>query len=331
MKKVLVTEFVENKALDIIREVAEAIYLPEVGMDDYKRLAKDVIAIVLNTTIQMTSDVMDLSPQLKVISRTGTGTDNVDKAAATERGILVLHTPDATTISVAEHTVALICAITKQLPYPDRELRKGNFKTVRRLYQPIDLDGKTLGIVGFGRIGKEVARKCMNAFNMKILVYDSFISDSDLPLGVTRYTSEKQVFSEADIISLHMPLTDATRNHVNESLLSLMKPTSYLINTSRGRIVDEQYLAGMLRERRLAGAAFDVLANEPPALTDDLLNAPNAIITPHCAPLTKECFMKISCEAATGIVDWMKGKTPKYVYNREVLKIFSQKPEAKSK
>lgn len=319
MKKVLVTEFVDNKALDIIREAAEVVYAPEVGPDDYKRLVRDAVAIVLNTTIQMTPDVMDLSPGLKVISRTGTGVDNVNIAAATERGIMVLYTPDATTMSVAEHTVALIGAISKHLPYLDSELRNGNFKTVRRLYLPIDLDGKTLGIIGYGRIGKEVARKCMDAFNMKVLVYDSFINDSELPQGVIIYKSEEQVFSEADIISLHMPLTDATRNHVNERLLSLMKPSSYLINTSRGRIVDEKYLAVMLRDKRLAGAAFDVLANEPPLLSDDLMNAPNTIITPHCAPLTNECVLKISCEAASGIADWIRGKTPKYIYNREVL------------
>jgi phosphoglycerate dehydrogenase-like enzyme len=129
------------------------------------------------------------------------------------------------------------------------------------------------------------------------------------------------VFSEADLVSLHMPLTDETRGHVNKSLLSLMKPTAYLINTSRGRIVDEAYLAKMLRENRLAGAAFDVLANEPPILSDDLFSAPNMIITPHCAPLTGECTFRIAYEAAEGIVDYLKGKTPKSIYNKEVLSI----------
>lgn len=154
---------------------------------------------------------------------------------------------------------------------------------------------------------------------MKVMMYDSFFSAPMLPEGVMKCETEQQVFSEADIITLHMPLTDATRNHVNESLLSLMKPTAYLINTARGKIVDEHYLATMLRENRLAGAAFDVLANEPPVLSDDLFNAPNMIITPHCAPLTPECLMRISGEAALGVADWIRGKTPKFVYNRELL------------
>jgi D-3-phosphoglycerate dehydrogenase / 2-oxoglutarate reductase len=321
MKKVLVSEKVNSRVLDIIREVAEVIYAPEVNPEEYNKLVKDVTAVMLDTTIQFTPELMDLAPQLKVISRTGTGVDNVNVKAATERGILVLHTPDATTMSVAEHTVALIGAISKHLLFLDSETRKGNFKTVRRLYMPIDLDGKTLGIIGFGRIGKAVARKCMNAFNMKIVLYDSHITDNELPQGVIKYNSEKQVFSEADIVSLHMPLTDETRGHVNESLLSLMKPTAFLINTARGKIVDETYLAKMLREKRLAGAAFDVLANEPPILNDDLFSAPNMIITPHCAPLTGECTFRIASEAADGIVEYLKGGTPKSIYNKEVLHI----------
>jgi len=320
MKKVLVTEFVDENALGIIREVAEVIYAPEISMNDYIKVAEDLTAVVLNTTIQMTPEVMDLSPQLKVISRTGTGVDNVNIAAATEKGIMVLHTPDATTMSVAEHTVAMISAISKHILFLDCETRKGNFKTARRLYLPIDLQGKILGVIGFGRIGREVARKCMAAFNIKVMMYDAFVSETLLPEGVIKCETEQQVFREADIITLHMPLTNATMNHVNESLLSLMKPTAYLINTARGKIVDEKYLAVMLRESKLAGAAFDVLANEPPDLSDDLLNAPNMIITPHCAPLTPECLMRISGEAALGVADWIRGKTPKFIYNKELLR-----------
>ena len=320
MKKILVNEKVSEDALDILRKAGEVVYMPLGGIDEFIRLFKDVTALMVDTTINLTPELLDMAPHLEVISRTGTGVDNVNVEAATKRGILVLHTPDTNTITVAEHTVALIGAISKHLLFLDSELRKGNFKTARRLYLPIDLNGKTLGIIGYGRIGKEVALKCMNAFNMKVVVYDSYMSDSLLPQGVLRYNSEKQVFSEADFVSLHIPLTNETRDHVNESLLSLMKPTSYLINTSRGKIVDEAYLAKMLKENRLAGAAFDVLANEPPNLSDDLLNAPNTIITPHCAPLTKECTLRIACEAATGIVDYLQGRTPKSIYNREVLK-----------
>jgi D-3-phosphoglycerate dehydrogenase / 2-oxoglutarate reductase len=186
MKKVLVSEKVSSKVLDLIREVAEVIYTPEVNPEEYNELVKDVTAVMLDTTIQFTPELMDSAPQLKVISRTGTGVDNVNIKAATKRKILVLHTPDATTMSVAEHTLALIGAISKHLLFLDSETRKGSFKTVRRLYLPIDLDGKTLGIIGYGRIGKAVAIKCLNAFNMKIVVYDPRMNDNELHQGVLR-------------------------------------------------------------------------------------------------------------------------------------------------
>lgn len=319
MKKVLVAEKVSGKVIDIIKEVGEVVFVPEGDVKEFKRLIKDICAVMLDTTIKFSAEIMDIAPQLKVISRTGAGVDNVDVKAATKRGILILNTPEANTITAAEHTVALIGAIAKQLVFLDGELRKGNFKTARRLYLPVDLDGKTLGIIGYGRIGKSVAKKCMNAFNMKVIAYDPYLNDSDFPQYVIRCNSNKQVFREADFVSLHVPLTDETRNHVNESLLSLMKPSAYLINAARGNIVDEGYLAKMLRENRLAGAAFDVLTNEPPLLTDELLNAPNIILSPHSAALTKECTVRVATEAANGIVDYLKGKTPKFIFNIEVL------------
>lgn len=319
-KKVLVAEKVNIKAINIIKEIAEVVLAPQADVEEFKRLVKDVCAVILDTTIEFTSEIMDLAPQLKVISRTGVGVDNVDIEAATKRGILVLNTPEANTVTVAEHVISLIGAISKHLLFLDGEVRKGNFKTARRLYLPVDLEGKILGIIGYGRIGKAVAKKCLSAFNMDIIAYDPYISDSDFISGVVRVNSNKQVFAEADFITLHVPLTDETRNHVNENLLSLMKPTSYLINTSRGNIVDESYLAKMLRENKLAGAAFDVLTNEPPLLSDDLLNVPNIVISPHSAALTRECTIRVAVEAATGIVDYLKGKNPKFIYNQEVLK-----------
>ena len=319
MKKVLVAEKVSNKALDIIKEVAEIKVAPQADVEEFKKLVTDVVAVILDTTIRLSAEIMDSAPQLKVISRTGVGVDNVDIEAATKRKILVLHTPEANTNTCAEHTVVLMGAIAKQLLFLDSELRKGNFKTSRRLYLPVDLDGKVLGIIGYGRIGKAVAKKCMNAFNMKVIAYDPYIEDSDFPEGVIRCSIDRQVFSEADFITIHVPLNDETRNFINASLLSLMKPTAYLINAARGNVVDENYLAKMLRENKIAGAAFDVLTNEPPLLTDELLNAPNIILSPHSAVLTKECTVRVAIEAANGIVDYLKGKTPKYIFNREVL------------
>mgnify|MGYP000492394057 CR=1 FL=1 len=321
MKKVIVNEKVSPDALNILKKAAEVVYIPSGDHEEIKKALHDITAIMLDTTIKFTGELMDAAPGLKVISRTGTGVDNVDVPAATERGIMVLHTPDANTVTVAEHTVALIGALTKHLLFLDSETRKGKFKVARRYYLPIDLDGKTLGIIGYGRIGKQVAKKCMAAFNLKVIIYDPYISDDVIAPGVVRYSDEKKVYQEADIVSLHVPMTDETRNHVGENLLSLMKPSAYLVNTARGNIVDEAYVCRMLDEGRLAGAGFDVLANEPPLDDELFLRNPKTIVSPHSAALTNECTVRVACEAAQGIVDYLEGRMPKSIFNRKGLNL----------
>jgi D-3-phosphoglycerate dehydrogenase len=319
MKKVLVNEKVSPDALNILKKAAEVVYIPSGDHGEIIKMLSDISGIMLDTTIKFTGELMDSAPNLKVISRTGTGVDNVDVEAATKRGILVLHTPDANTVTVAEHTVAFIGALTKHLLFLDEETRHGKFKTARRLYLPIDLEGKTLGIIGYGRIGKQVAKKCMAAFDMNVIIYDPYINDNVIAPGVIRYAKEEDVFKASDIISIHVPMTPETKNHVDEKLLSLMKPSAYLVNTARGNIIDEVYVAKMLDEGRLAGAGFDVLANEPPLDGEVFLKNPKTIVSPHSAALTNECTIRVACEAASGIVDFLEGRQPKSIFNRKGL------------
>jgi len=321
MKKILVNEKVSPDALNILKKAGEVVYMPSGDLDEFKKLVKDVTAVMLDTTIKFTPELMDMAPELKVISRTGTGVDNVDVEAATERGIMVLHTPDANTGTVAEHTVALIGAVSKHLLFLDKETRDGKFKTARRLYLPVDLDQKTLGIIGYGRIGKQVAKRCMAAFNMKVIIYDPFIDESVVAPGVVRYDSEEQVYKEADVLTVHVHMTPETKHHIGEKLLSLMKPSAYIINTARGNIVDEAYVIKMLEEDRLKGAAFDVLANEPPVDGEAFLQNDKTIVSPHSAALTSECTVRVACEAATGIVDFLEGRKPRSIFNRKGLNI----------
>ena len=321
MKKVLVNEKVSPLALDILKKAAEVVYIPSGEHAEIIRLVKDVTGVMLDTTIKFTPELMDSAPNLKVISRTGTGVDNVDVEAATKRGIMVLHTPDANTVTVAEHTVSMIGALTKHLLFLDKETREGKFKTARRYYLPVDLDGKTLGIIGYGRIGKQVAKKCMAAFNMKVIIYDPYISDDVVAPGVIRYNNEEDVYKQADVLTIHVPLTDETRKHLGERLLSMMKPSAYLINTARGNIIDETYVIKMLNEDRLKGAAFDVLTNEPPMDNEEFLANPKTIISPHTAALTNECTVRVACEAAMGIVDFLEGRMPRSIFNRKGLNL----------
>jgi len=316
MKKVLLTKKVGEKNLALLEKTAEVLNVPEGDVDALKGLLKDIDAVVLGTSFKFTGEIIDCAPRLKVISRTGVGVDNVDVKAATEKGILVLNTPEANSVSVAEHTVALIAGISKQLVFMDSELRKGNFKA-RRLEIAADMSGKTLGLVGCGRIGRMVAKKCIAAFDMRAIGYDPYLTDCE---GIRMCGSIEEVFRDADYISLHLPFDSSTRNLVGENLLSLMKPDAYLINTARGGIVDEKALAEKLRTNKIAGAALDVFASEPPESTNELLTLPNIILTPHTAALTRECTERVAYEAVKGVVDYLEGKTPKYVFNKEVLK-----------
>lgn len=314
MRKVLLTKKLNETNARLFDGIAdlELVMIPDGNQPLFEEHIKDAEAILLSTAYKMTRDVISNASKLKVISRTGVGVDNVDVAAATEKGIMVLNTPQANSISVAEHTVAMIVAISKQLLMYDSELRAGNFK-IRRTNKAVDIDGKTLGLIGCGRIGRFAAEKCKAAFGMNVIGYDPYITEAD---GITIYKDIEEVFKRADYISLHIPLTPETKNLVGDKLLSLMKPTAYIINTARGGIIDEQALAQKLKNEEIAGAALDVLESEPPAIDNPLMGLKNIILTPHTAALTKECSDRVAYEAALGIADYLNGNIPKFIFNR---------------
>ncbi|MDK2809839.1 MAG: D-3-phosphoglycerate dehydrogenase / 2-oxoglutarate reductase [Petroclostridium sp.] len=316
MKKVLLAQPIHSAAMDLLKQYTQVVLIKEGNMDEFKEHLKDTYAVILGTSVKFTSDLMDIAPELKVISRTGVGVDNVDVKAATQRGIYVLNTPEANSLSVAEHTVMMICALAKHAIFLDNQLRNNNYG-VRRLYLPVDLQGKILGLVGCGRIGTMVAQKCIKAFDMNVIAYDPVLKVA--PEEITLAESIDEVFQTADFISLHIPLVESTRNLVNERLLSLMKPSAFLINTARGGIVDEKALIAKLKEKKIAGAALDVFLKEPPDPADELLTLPNIILTPHTAALTQECTARVAMEAVKGVIDFIQGKTPRFVYNKEVL------------
>jgi len=299
----------ENLNVDLVN-------VPEGDTEAFDREMADAEALLLSTAFTVTREVIEKSPKLKVISRTGVGVDNVDVKAASERGIMVLNTPAANSLSVAEHAVSFIGALSKQLFYYGAELRKGNFK-VRRENRCVDIDGKILGLIGCGQIGRLVASKCEKAFNMKVIGYDPFITQDIDNIKILPELDD--VLRQADYVSLHLPLNDQTRNLIDAEKLSLLKPTAFILNTSRGGIINEDALADALSEGRIAGAGVDVFNKEPPDPDSKLLNAPNIILTPHSAALTNECTRRVAFEAAKGIADYCKGLKPIYIFNRKDL------------
>jgi D-3-phosphoglycerate dehydrogenase len=277
-------------------------------------------AIVLRTGIKMNEALLARADRLMTISRTGAGFDNVDLSAATRKGVIVSSSLGSNTTTVAEHVLALILALSKHLSALDRELRKGNFR-IRYSYLPGDLREKTLGVIGFGRIGREVARICRAAFEMRVVAHDEYLPEeakSACPAWV-EFTGLEELCRRADVITIHVPMTAETRGLIDRRLLAVMRPGSVIINTSRGGVIHEADLADALRSGAIAGAGLDVFDEEPPKPDNPLLGLDNIILTPHAAALTRECVVRMAVLGAQRVVDLFQGFLPDNVANPEVL------------
>jgi len=299
----------------------EVVLSPDKKPEIVAPLLKGAQGVLLRTGIAFTRDLMKYGDDLRVIARTGAGVDNVDVPAATEMGILVTSVPGANTRTVAEHALALILSLAKRLPLMDRELRRDNFG-IRYKGLARDLTGKTLGLIGLGKIGSELARMCHLAFDMRILAYDPYlpVEAQDALKSWVGFCDMEKVFRESDVISLHIPLSGTTQKLVGARELGWMKPEAFLVNTSRGGVVDEAALTQCLKERKIAGAGLDVFSQEPPEQDNPLKELDNVILTPHIAGLTLECGIRVSVLAARGVLDVFQGRRPDGMVNPEVLK-----------
>jgi D-3-phosphoglycerate dehydrogenase len=315
MKKVLLSKAIAQPAMDLLEGKVEKIILADNSVETAKQMVADVEGIILRTNIKLIREIIDAAPQLKVISRTGVGVDNVDVEAATEKGIMVCNTPGVNANSVAEQTVALILALAKQLKFMDKGVREGNWK-VRNSDKAVDLEGKTLGLVGVGRIGSLVGQKCRLAFSMKVIGYDPYVKEAE---GIEMCSSLDEVFSQADFVSIHVPYMQDTHHLVDARLLGLMKPDACLFNTARGPLVEENALIEALENESIAGAGLDVFENEPPSPDNPLLKFDNVIATPHSSALSRECVVKVALTAAQAVLDCLEGRQPTYVYNKKEL------------
>ena len=258
-----------------------------------------------------------VGPNLKMIAKPGIGVDNIDLDAATTRGILVCNTPDAPSESTAEHAVALLMAVAKRVMVGDMHLR-GPADFGRDDMRGTELLGSKLGIVGYGRVGRGVAEMCALGIRMQVTIYDPLLaSDVALPAGVSRTDDVDAIFSENQFVTLHTPLLPATHHLANERRLRLMKPGSYLINASRGGVVDEGALIKVLQEGHLAGAGLDVFDPEPPLADNPLLKMNNVVLTPHIASNTDAGMAAMQAGTVENIVNVLKGERPTWVANPE--------------
>ncbi|MCL2380086.1 MAG: hydroxyacid dehydrogenase [Treponema sp.] len=270
---------------------------------------------ILARTAPFPREVIEAGKKLKVIARHGVGCDNIDVAACTERGIQVTYAPESNANSVAEYTIGMIIALARYFLPCDRAVRSGQWET-RNTFPAIDLEGKTLGLIGAGRIGSLVAKKAFFGLDMNILAYDPNVSEiKDVPQAKV-VADIGCVFAQADFVSLHLPATAHTKGMIGKDYFQAMKPGAFFINAARGEVVNETELREALASRRIAGAALDVFDPEPPLADNPLYSLDNVILTPHNAALTKEAMIRMALHAAMGIDDVLSGRPPKWPFNR---------------
>ncbi|MCK4912693.1 MAG: phosphoglycerate dehydrogenase [Candidatus Omnitrophica bacterium] len=279
--------------------------------DELKKIIGNYQGIIIRSSTKLTSDVIEKGDNLKVIGRAGVGLDNVDIEAATKKGIIVMNAPGGNTISTCEQTFALMLAIARNIPFAHTSL-KGR-KWERAKFKGTELYSKVLGVVGLGRIGKEVAKRAI-AFGMEVLVYDPFISEDVAEKTGIKLVELKEIYKRADFITTHTPLTEETKNLISNKEFSQMKPSTFIINCARGGIVDEEALYEALKSKKIAGAALDVYSKEPP-LDSNLLELENLITTPHLGASTEEAQINVAIEVAHCLKDALQGKAIKNAVN----------------
>ncbi|RKY38570.1 MAG: phosphoglycerate dehydrogenase [Candidatus Omnitrophota bacterium] len=312
MPKILISDKLAEEGIKILKDadfIVDCKY--KLDKEELKKVIKDYDAIIVRSQTKLTKDILEEADSLKFIGRAGVGIDNVDLETATKKGIIVMNAPGGNTVSTSEHTFALILSLARKIPYAHNSLKEKEWNRSR--FRGVELQSKVLGIIGLGRIGKEVAKRGI-AFGMEVLAYDPFISyeiaDS---LGV-RLIDLKELLQKADFITIHTPLTEETKNLISFDEFALMKPTAYLINCARGGIVDEEALYHALSTGKIAGAAVDVFAKEPP-LDSKLLQLENIVVTPHLGASTEEAQINVAIEIANCIKDAFLGKAIKNAVN----------------
>ena len=320
MHKVLLSERIDESGLRLLAQSkAEVTISPEPTEEAIADLIADADALIIRTAGKVTRQTIQRAERLKVISRTGGGLNNVDVEAATECDIVVCGVKGPQDRLVAEHSVFLMGALAKQFFYLDAQVRKGNFLS-RKEYRPQGLSGKRVGLIGLGRIGRLVAEICTRAFRMEVWAYDPFVTAETLASDdVVLKKDMTEVVRTADFLSLHVPLTEQTKGLMGSAQFELMKPGAFLINTSRGEVVQEAALVDALKNQKIAGAGLDVFENEPPDVNNPLFQMQNVIATPHSAALTKEVVAQLAQGSAENVLNVLGGKPPSYSPNWDIL------------
>ena len=322
--KILVSDPLSEEGLKILRaeKSLEVDVRAKMPVDQLKSIIKKYDALIVRSGTNVTADIIASADKLRVIGRAGVGLDNVDVKAASKRGIMVVNAPAGNTISTAEHTMSMILALSRNIPQACISMREGKWE--RKALMGVELYGKTLGIIGLGRIGAEVTKRALS-FNMRVIAYDPFLSEQKAKKLEIELSDLKAIFKEADYITVHASLTDSTRHIIGRSAFKRMKRGVRIINCARGGIVDEKALLDALNSGKVAGAALDVFEKEP--LGDSpLANHPKVVTTPHLGASTEEAQVNVAIDIAETVRDALLGRGIKNAVNvpsvdAEVLKV----------
>ena len=313
--RILIADPVAPEGIEMLRAAGDVDVNTGLAADALIGIIGNYDALVVRSETKVTRPVIEAAPRMQVIGRAGVGVDNIDLDAATERGVIVVNAPQGNTIAAAEHTLALLMALARHVPQSDASMRSGKWD--RKNYLGTEIRGKTLGIVGLGKIGSEVARRAV-AMEMRVLAHDPFVPvERARALGVESVDFE-QLIMLSDFITVHPPLTATTQGMIGEAELARMKDGVRLINVARGGIIDEAALAAAVASGKVAGAAIDVFTAEPPK-DNPLIGDPRIIVTPHLGASTAEAQERVAVDVAEQIVEVLAGRPARYAVNAPML------------
>ncbi len=311
MPKILVADPLAQAGIDVLKTIGDVDVKQKLSIEELVAIIGDYEAIVVRSETKVTAEVIQAGNQLQVIGRAGVGVDNIDLDAATQKGIAVVNAPTGNTVAAAEHTIAMMMSLARNVPQADASLRRGEW--TRSAFTGIEVRDRTLGIVGLGKVGTEVARRAIG-LQMKVQGFDPFISQEHARIIGIELVQLEQIFKESDFICLHTPLTEATRGLIGESQIAMMKPGVRILNVARGELIDEQALAKALEDGRVSGAALDVFSEEPPN-NNPLVGNNKVIVTPHLGAATEEAQTEVAKEVSEQVVTVLQGQSARYTVN----------------
>jgi D-3-phosphoglycerate dehydrogenase len=316
MARVLVCDPIAEAGIARLREVAEVDVKTGLSPDQLRSIIGEFEALAVRSETKVTADILAEARKLRIIGRAGVGVDNIDVKAATERGIVVVNSPEGNTVAAAELTVAMLLSLARNIPQADASLRQGRWD--RKKFVGAEVYGKILGVIGLGKIGGEVARRA-RAFEMAVIAYDPFATEEKAAEYGAELVPLEEIYRKSDFITLHVPLNDATRGMIGAEQLATMKPGVRLVNCARGGIIDEAALAQAILSGHVGGAAIDVFSKEPVDPANPLLALPQCVVTPHLGASTEEAQVNVAIDIAEQIADVLKGKPARAAVNMPSL------------